>query len=58
MNEYSITIYETFSHNLVIEADNEESAVEEAYEFLSSGNKAGVITEAVEFTGNYEVEEL
>lgn len=57
MKEYSVTIYETFRHNLVIEADNENSALEEAYEFLSSGNKEGVTTEAVEFNGHHEVRE-
>jgi hypothetical protein len=57
MKEYTITVYETFTHTTTVEAEDSDSAVAAAYEYLSTGNKENVDTEAIGFTGEYEVEE-
>jgi hypothetical protein len=57
MKNYEVKIHETVIHTTWVEAEDEEKALEAAYEKIANGPDSEYDTEAEGFTGYHEIEE-
>lgn len=56
MSEYTVRIYETVFHTVMVEADNEDDAYDKAHKVVTGEVKGEYETDSDGFTGNYYID--
>jgi hypothetical protein len=56
MSEYEVTVYEQVTYTVIVEAEDEDAAVDLAHASIQIGDDS--VTSYSEYTGYFEVESL